>query len=551
MKRPEPRVIDAFFQNYLEELKTAADPLPQLSSETQNPNTSGCALTVANTSGSADVTSLSFSTLSTHETSYQDCLEARRTSTPNSSNPFIDNNEETIIRNEINLTTEHYNGLSDNSPTLYVEAISGANKVEWLAAIKEELNAHKVNGTWEVVDRPNNAKILTARWVFVVKNDKDGNCCRFKARLVARGFEQVEGIDFTDSYAPVARIDSIRFLIALCAQESLHMLQFDISTAFLYGELDEIVYMHAPEGVKTGRDKCLLLKRSLYGLRQAPRAWHFKLSQTLKEIGFKPLNTEQCIFSDQEKQTFVYIYVDDCMICGRDLDKCTKIIDQLSKTFAIKDTTGSLFIGLNIERKDDGSIFVSQSAFANKLVSRFNMSDCIGSAKLNLNMADLEIIDDGQTTNEPYRSLIGALLYLAVASRPDLLFVTTYLSKFNCKPLEKHWRAAKTLLRYVKGTHQYGLHYSKQGNQLIAYSDADWAADRSDRRSVSGGIILYAGAPVVYFSRKQTAIALSSCEPELIAAGEVCKSLKWLSMLAEEMNLKLSTPMLNIKVRSA
>lgn len=160
--------------------------------------------------------------------------------------------------------------------------------------------------------------------MFVIKRDKEGNASRHKARLVAREFEQIAEVDFVDSYAPVARIDSIRFLIALCAEHLLHMKQFDISAAYLYGELEEKVYMHPPEGVKLSKNKCLQLVKSLYGLRQAPRAWHSKLSQVLQSVGFQPLQTEPCIFIDKNKQTYVCTNVDDGLICGRSPNCCNK-----------------------------------------------------------------------------------------------------------------------------------------------------------------------------------------------------------------------------------
>lgn len=548
--------LNEFFDTFVQDLRQEEPNQPRVTNINDNSQhnqvlqpsndsmVSGCALT---NDTSADVTSPSFSVLSGFDSRYKTCVEPRSSTPMNDSNPFI--NDEPL-ENEVNLTIEGCHSLLDDVPSLFINAVTGKDKLRWQQAVKEELLAHQVNGTWTVINRPPDTKLLSSRWIFTIKRDKDGQVSRYKARLVARGFEQRPGIDFIESYAPVARHESVRFLLAICAQLSLNIRQFDISTAFLYGDLNEAVYMHAPDGVKIGKHQCLKLVKSLYGLRQAPRAWHSKLSQTLKTMGFSPLQTEPCIFTDSTKQAFVCTYVDDGLICAKTLDKCEQIMECLAQSFAVKNTTGNLFIGINIQASCD-SIFISQKLYAENLVAKFGMQDCLGSNFINLNTIELEKLDDKET-NKPYRSLIGGLLYLAIASRPDLLYATTFLSRFNSKPLEKHWNAAKSLLRYVKQTSELGILYCKQEDEkLIAYSDADWAADKSDRKSVSGGLVCFAGAPIIYFSRKQTAIALSSCESELIAAAETCKSLKWLVMLADELKLKMLKPLFYIDNQSA
>lgn len=472
-----------------------------------------------------------------------------RASTPaiDISNPFsqeYERIEENEFYNEVNITTE-------GVPESFNEAVTSTAKDDWIEAVKSELDAHRKNNTWVVVDKPDDKQPISAKWVFTTKKDKAGNIIRHKARLVARGFQQKAGIDYTEIYAPVAGIETIRFLLALCAQKCLVFKQFDISTAFLHGTIEETIYMQAPCGVKLKNDKCLRLVKSLYGLKQAPRAWFSKMSQELFKIGLSPLKIEPCVYTNETKDIIVSVYVDDGIVIAKSERQCQMIIEKLRECFDVKDTTGQMFLGIEIEQTND-SITLNQSRYILELIEKFKLTDCKGQDSININAADLQQwLPQEKQTSAPYRSLIGGLLYLAIATRPDILFAVNFLSRFNSNARDKHWTAAKTILKYLKNTAHLKITYKEGDRKLIAYSDADWAGDKADRKSVSGGCILFAQGPIVYHSRKQSSVAQSTCEAELVAAAEVAKSVKWLTMFAEELGVLLDSPNLLLDSQSA
>lgn len=347
----------------------------------------------------------------------------------------------------------------------------------WIGAIKEELEAHDKNQTWEIVPEPQERNILTARWVFNLKKDSEGRAVRFEARLVARGFEQRKGVEFDQIIAPVAKIESLRFLLALCAQFALEFKQFDVSTAFLYGELNEQIFMYPPEGVKTGRGECLLLKKSLYGLKQPPRAWHSTLTDTLKEIGFTQIKTEPYIFINSNTNAIIVVYVDDRIVLGKNTTICEDVINKLTLYFKIKDTTCNLFLGMQIMKLTNSSLFICRSKYVREMTT-FGLANTDGANVIDIDLDQLEIFN-GQLKSHPYRSLIGGLLYLAVVSRPDIIFVVTFLSGYNTRATDQHWEAARQVLRYVKQTMNRGICSTTGASRLIAWSNADWTTNQT------------------------------------------------------------------------
>lgn len=195
-------------------------------------------------------------------------------------------------------------------PITYKEAIESPDKDSWLKAIQDEFEAHKRNGTWIIVDRPTR-KLMSTKWVFKVKTTTDGSIERFKARLVARGFEQRAGFDYGETFAPVAGYETIRTLIALAAQNRYIIKQFDVTTAFFYGTLEEEVFISPPEGMELGPDKALKLVKGLYGLKQAPRVWNAEFNKQVAALGFKATKSDYCLFQHETKKLYLCIYVDD------------------------------------------------------------------------------------------------------------------------------------------------------------------------------------------------------------------------------------------------
>lgn len=471
--------------------------------------------------------------------------------------PFIPNEEQTP---EPSLTDEEQRKkapnlallscLSDHNqvPLSYEQAtdVSGPDASEWAGAIKAELDAHALNDTWSVVQTPSRARPLSTKWVFTLKKDSEGNVVRHKARLVARGFEQRQGIDYEQTFAPVAKLDSLRLLLAIAAGKNLKVLQFDVSTAFLYGKLREEVFIQTPKGVSLPVDHCLRLNKALYGLKQAPRAWNSTFCSELHKLGFVSLKMDPCVFVNSQRTIFILIYVDDAIIIGEDEAAGQRIIDELGEQFSIKQLKADYFLGIKIDQDETG-IKLSQQQYALDIAARFNLADANPASSPIADTKSL-MMADSAPTDAPYREAVGCLQYLACCTRPDIMFAVCFLARFNHKPLNVHWEAAKRLIRFVKATSYRGLVYKRITHPIrpLAYSDADWANDIDDRRSTTGLMITLGAAPIIFASRKQRDTALSSTHAEYYAACDVVSEIKWMRQLLDELGVVHERPRLFI-----
>lgn len=427
-------------------------------------------------------------------------------------------------------------------PDNYDEAVGGANKNEWKKAIEEELEAHSTNGTWEIVERPEAGVALSAKWVFKIKRKEDGGIDRFKARLVARGFKQREGVDFQETFAPVARTEALRTLFALAAAEQMKIRLFDVSTAFLNGEIEEEIFMEPPQGVSTPASCCLKLVKALYGLKQAPRAWKSKFDETLAEMNYKPLTADPCVYHNQIDKIIVAVYVDDGIILSKETEAAERLLQQLNKHFKTKAVATRTFLGMEIKQTSEG-IELSQRQYIREILIRFQMDQSVSVSSPIIDTREL-IKTDADAIDVPYQQAIGSLQYLCTKTRPDLMFAVNFLARFNSAPKLVHWTAVKRVMRYVKGTQNYALRYRYGVEKIEAFSDADWGNDETDRKSISGILILLAGGPIVFASRKQTNIAQSTAEAEFVAAYEVAKDLAWLDQFLQQLDRKPARPKL-------
>lgn len=432
-----------------------------------------------------------------------------------------------------------------NVPLTLDEALTGNNSQDWSKAIKEELEAHTSNQTWEVVERPHGRHLLTAKWVFTNKYSENGDIVRRKARLVARGFSQRPGLDFDETYAPVAAIQSIRTLVAIAIVNNWVIERFDVKTAFLHGEIEEDVLMEPPEGMVLHEEKCLKLNKALYGLKQAPRAWNSKITEVLRELSLLPTLTDSSVYISTDKLVILALYVDDGLIISPSQEKCLELINMLDRNFPTKKTVGP-FLGMKMTRGEE-TITLSQQTYIERLLVKFQMDSAKPVSAPLIHQTDLiEGEELGAPFTGPYQELLGALQYLAQVTRPDILYATNFLSRFNKAPMTAHWIAAKRILRYLKGTMRKGLTYEKKQLAIEAYSDANWGGDQIDRRSTSGGIILLAGGPITYFSRKQTNIATSTTESEYVAASEAAKEITGLLQFLRELGISVEQTTLKI-----
>lgn len=428
-------------------------------------------------------------------------------------------------------------GELTDEPYSYSDALSRPDKAKWIAAMEDEYNSLMTNGTWTLIENKGQ-KVIPCKWVFKLKRDSEGNICRYKARLVAKGFHQSYGIDYEETFSPVVRYSSLRVLIALAVEQNLKMHHLDIDTAFLYGKLEENVFMVQPEGfiVEGEETKVCHLNKSLYGLKQAARAWNKRLDKVLLDLGYNRLQSEPCIYLKRgpENISILAVYVDDLIFIYDNEIELSYLKNGLTKYFGVKDLGElSYCLGLHIARENGtNDVKVDQKRYILETLSRFNMSEC----KTVTTPMDVSIDLRSQTEsagNVPYQNLIGCLMFLAINTRPDILFAVSFLSQFNQNPMQAHWTAAKRVLQYLKGTLDYGLTFKRTGEPLCGFVDADWA-NGSDRRSYTGYVFKLANAPVSWECKKQPTVALSSTEAEYMALTSAAKEAVFLQRLIGE-----------------
>lgn len=409
----------------------------------------------------------------------------------------------------------------------------------------KEYNSLRENETWELVDRPENAKVLTNRWVFKVKYNQNGTVDKFKARLVARGNEQRKGVDFEEVFAPVARHEVIRTLLASAVEKKMHVHHMDVITAYVQGDLKDTIYMQQPEMFEESNEenKVCKLNKPLYGLKQAGREWNRTLDEFLMSIGLNKSPVNPCVYTDDTQRTdvIIIIYVDDILIASKDLSELLTVKEHLKKKFKINDL-GKVtnILGIKVEREEDtGEIRLNQRKYIEETLKKFGMEDCkTASTPLIPNETFQNTSTVMETTASiPYRELIGALIYISNATRPDIAFAANTLSQFNGNPSNYHWRAAKHVLRYLKGTVDYAIKYSAINSKMEMYVDSDWAADENGRRSRTGFVAILAGGPISWESKKQRSVALSTMEAEYMALSEATKEVIYLRGLLSHMNL--------------
>lgn len=425
------------------------------------------------------------------------------------------------------------------APVTMSEAFSRPDSSMWKEAMQHELKCLVENKTWEVVDYPENSAVVESKWVFKVKLDKD-NKKTYRARLVAKGFTQKEGVDFHETFSPVVRHSTLRLLIALSVNMGLDIFHLDVTTAFLHGHLKETVYMEQPEGFikKENEGKVLKLNRAIYGLKQSSRVWYKKVEEVLTNLGYKTSNFEPCVFikNYNDSLTIIALYVDDFFIFSNDHIESENLKKELSNNFQLKDLgQAKQILGMNIcIDKVKNVITLDQTEYIDTLLLKFNMVDCKTvetpmEKNLNLNR------NKETSFSVPYQQLIGSLMYLSVMTRPDISYSVSYLSQFNNCFNNEHWQHAKRLLKYLKKTKDHCLVYKRNSNSLEGFVDADWGSNILDRRSYTGFCFTFSKSLVSWESTKQKTVALSSTEAEYMALTEATKEGIYLQNLLNEL----------------
>ncbi len=435
-------------------------------------------------------------------------------------------------------------------PTSYKTATTPDNVAFWQTGIDREHDCLNRNCTWTLVDYSPGMKVLPSKYVFKIKDNKP------KVRLVALGCRQMHGVDYNETFAPVVTMTTIRTVLAVTAHHDLELQQMDVVTAFLNGDLEEDIYMAVPEGLKTDATSnkvCKLLK-SLYGLKQSPRQWYFKMHEFLTKVGYTSSPNDPCLYIRHLSSGILLIalYVDDLLIAGSSSTEVQSIKHKLSHRFEMKDM-GEVKVILGIEISRDRStrrLFINQSEYTQNVLEKFGM---INSKPVvtPMDRSYHDVTMDGfhPAVDVPYRQAIGSLMYLMITTRPDIAYAIGKLSQHNQTPRDHDWVAVKRVLRYISGTRDYGILYDgSKPLEIDGYSDADWGVCKTSRKSTSGAIFLVAGGAVSWRSKKQTCVATSTCEAEYIASCLATKESIWLARLLSDLENREKPSIVSIKI---
>lgn len=431
------------------------------------------------------------------------------------------------------------------TPSSYSEAVGDPEWGHlWKEAVENEITALASNRTWEVTTLPKGRNLVTSKWVFNVKYHPDGRINKFKARLVARGFSQIWGIDFDDTFAPTVRHDTIRTFMAVICLEDWELHQVDVNNAFTESILKEDIYMQAPQGVHVHRGEVLHLLKSLYGLKQAAKDWHHLCKTELIKMGFSQSDADPCLFVHRARRLMVLVYVDDITIGAKDLQDVTWFKKSFRTVFKIKDLgEASHLLGVRISRdRTAGTLRLDQTHYVDEVLQKLHMSqETARPTKSPMDSySDLRVSgsEDLRVDKTHYQEGVGRWMYLGILTRPDIAFSLGRLSQYLADPAEHHASALKKLGRYCRSSRNLGICFSQTGGPYIeGYSDSDYAMDKADRVSILGNVFMLAGAPISWASKKQKSVASSTMEAEYMAMARCAKQSQFLAQILRDMNM--------------
>ncbi len=444
---------------------------------------------------------------------------------------------------------------SGQTPATYLEAIKSPDAVEWLKAIKAEHDTIKKTRTYRLIDLPQGRKALGSKTIFKLKLKADGTTDHRKARVVVQGCGQCEGINFFETYAPVLRYESLRFLLALAVEMDLEIHQMDVDSAFLQADLKDEIYIRQPEGFIDPKhpNKVWRLLKSLYGLKQAPLVWNQTIDRHLRASGFEPTKADPCVYVrwKDDMLAVIALYVDDLVIITHP-NLLIKTKQVLSEQFPIKDLQEpQSILSIKILRNQaHRRLKLRQSGHIGSILLCADMSDCKAISTPMEPGLRLEKIASTpvKCMRLPYREIVRMLLYIACTTHWDIGYNITYLCRFVNGYNNAHWKAVKHLLRYLQGTQHQTIAYQQTTERrpenliLIGYSNADWASNRDDRKSISAYLFTLAGGPITWTSKKQKSISTSLCEAELYALSIATMQAIYLRQFFEPLRIPMNVP---------
>lgn len=409
--------------------------------------------------------------------------------------------------------------------------------------MQDEINIMYERRVWKLVDLPNGVQPLGSRWVYTIKYDESGKIACYKARLVAQGYRQVKGDSYDGTFSPVVNFSIIRFFFAiLVSYQKWTHIQCDVKGAYLYAPINDNIFMSQPSGfvVKGKEGMVCKLEKALYGLHQSGRMWYFELHRVLIQLGFCKLEWSNCVYTFKN-DIVLLLYVDDFVIFGKTKDCVHKIVTLLGEHFDLK-ILGRTRKLLGIEFEEEGnSVFLNQSHYIDDVCNRFksfkfpisslpiSKGIVYSKAQCPQSNADIE-----EMLQYPYRSVLGCLSFIAGRTRPDISYAVNIFSQFQSNPGIVHWQGLLKLLGYVQYTKHLKLNLTCNKLHLITYTDADFAANRDDRTSMGGQLVLIDKSPVAWRTFKQKTVSLSTMESEFIAMTEATKELVWFDRIINE-----------------
>ena len=452
---------------------------------------------------------------------------------------------------------DRYHGalMADEDPKTVNQAMKSKQKDQWEKAIKEELEKLSKNGTWKIVDKlPEGKNLVGSRLVFKTKRDADGNVTRYKARLVAQGYTQEFELDYFETYAPVSTGTANRLILYIGVKWNRAVRTFDVEMAFTSADLKEEIYMRQPKGfeIKGHEGSILLLKKSLYGLKQSAHEWHQLLKSVLLDLGYSDNMVDNCLFYKSDGSSLIAIHVDDGIFVHISDEEAEKFIKNAQKSLRINDQgICTEYLGVKIIQEiGKRNTYMAQYSYTMRILEEFGMQDCkpvstpistgVYYSKMDCPSTDEE---KAEMSDIPYRRVIGKLLYLAVNTRPDIATAVGTLARFVSNPGQMHWKGVKHIMRYLRGTANYGLRISSQQPetnlpQVYGFVDSTWGDDKDSRKSRSGYVFFLESVPISWKTTLQQIVALSSAEAEYVALASAVKEALWLCSLLRQMGFE-------------